>query len=285
MLDNSVDVIIPVYNRSELALEAVKNVLNQSHNIVRITVVNDASNTTETKLLEEGLHNLSQSIRLISLDHNYGPAEARNRGAANGNAEYLAFLDSDDLWHPDKLAQQLHFMKKYQEIGYVHTNETWFRNGERIKPKKIHLKEGGYFIKRLLERCLISASAILFRRSFWNKLPEHFNPAFRVAEDYEFWLRLNLLHPAGYIDEPLTIKRAGNWSQLSSTIEIDRQRVLALHRFYRLNKNNNAFLAIKTDWKNEILRKTGLLIKGAVKHNRPRRAATYRAWLKLFEKL
>lgn len=272
-----IDVVIPVFNRQQLAQEAVASVLAQTFKDFTIFLVDDNS---QPPLRISEPH---PQIHLLRLSQNRGPAAARNAGARAGKAPYIAFLDSDDLWHPQKLEAQLSFLRQNSSFNWIHTNETWLKNSTFLKPKKKHRKQGGIFLPRLFELCLISPSAVLFKRDFFLR-HGGFNENFFVAEDYEFWLRLNLHHPIAFLDFPFTVKRAGAWRQLSSRIEIDRFRVLALHRFYRLYQHEEKFTFYFEDWYRQINRKVEILIKGAQKYGKEKRLAEYRAWQQVIKR-
>lgn len=285
-----IDVIVPYFNRYPLVKDCIQSILQQKDVHVHLYVIDDCSNQQQANLLREYCHNVSlpKQINLyyIYLHKNNGPAYCRNYGAKLGKSPYLSFLDSDDQWEETKLLKQIKFLKDNPNIYYVHTNEKWVKNNVIITPQKKHIKQGGYFIKRLLKSCLISPSSILLKRSFWDNLfPRHFNPAFRVAEDYEFWLRINLLYPAGYIDEKLTIKYAGDWEQLSQTKEIDRNRVLALHRLYRLYAKHPQFQNIKSQWYKEVIYKLNILIKGSIKYKKENKINEYLKWRRVFSRI
>ncbi len=292
-----VDVVIPTWKRTALTWEALQSVLNQTNVTCHVYIVEDGEYSfsnwlSRSKTGQEGPVKLPlpANVHLIQSKSNQGPSIARNLAAARGNAEYLAFLDSDDLWAPDKLFKQIDFLQKNPHIRWVHTDEAWLRNGSPVKQKKIHRKSGGFLIERLLERCLISPSAVLFKRDFF-ETDGWFASAFRVAEDYELWLRLNFRYEVGYVDEPLTIKRAGGWEQLSSTPQMDRQRVLALHRFYRMfgKSKNKEFIRefhhIEESWRNSALKKIHFLIKGAQKYQNELHLRQYQSWEYLFKML
>lgn len=276
-----VDVIIPSYKRERLTLEAVNSVLQQSYTGFNLFVIEDGSQLLKNSLPSD------PRLQYINTGRRKGPAATRNTGAAAGKAPLIAFLDSDDLWRRDKLKKQLAYLNENPEVQYAHTNEEWLRDKIPVKQKGRHRKQGGFFLERLFERCLISPSAVIFRRDFYRKTGG-FAPAFQMAEDYEYWLRINLHHAAGFIDEPLTIKRAGQWQQLSATVRIDHYRLLALHRFYRFFKNDPAFsmnTQLVESWAQSALKKASYLIQGSEKHNRPDRAARYRAFEKVFLRL
>lgn len=274
-----VDIVIPAFGREKLLEEAVRSVERQTVEDWRLFIVDDASPTP----LRYDSFTHDKRIEIIRLEKNSGPAFARNRGASRGDSPLIAFLDSDDLWQPQKLELQLELFTHDPLLQWAHTNEIWFRNGALVKQKSIHAKQGGQFFVRALERCLVSPSAVMLRRNFFER-SGGFNPAFRLCEDYEFWLRLLLVAPVGFVEDAATVKRAGEWEQLSSSREIDRYRVLALHRLWR-----NPPRTLSSEEKNllcdEAARKIERLVKGAQKHQNRKRLATYQAWLTLFKTL
>lgn len=274
-----VDIVIPAYGRKDLLAEAIASVRAQSITDWQLWIVDDAS----PQALPESLTANDPRIRLLRLEQNKGPAFARNYGALLGNSPLIAFLDSDDLWQKNKLQVQLDFFAHHPNMQWMHTNELWLRNGKPVRQRAIHHKEGGQFFLRALARCLISPSAVMLRRGFFIR-HGGFAPAFRWCEDYELWLRLLLAEPVGYTAEALTIKRAGAWPQLSSAKQIDRYRVLALHRIWRQMQSR-----IPEEWQAallaECIRKTEILLTGARKHNNLRGIRRYQAWLTLFNTL
>ncbi|HMV36108.1 MAG TPA: glycosyltransferase family A protein [Turneriella sp.] len=273
-----VDVVIPAYGRQHLLGEAIASVQQQSLSDWHLWVIDDAS--AEAVAIPSGA---DSRVEIRRLPKNGGPAYARNFGAALGKAPFIAFLDSDDLWHPEKLQHALAAFAHDPELLWWHSNELWLRNGQPAKQKAIHRKQGGQFFERALERCLISPSAVVFRRDFF-MAQGGFAPAFRLCEDYELWLRLLLHSPVGYSTEPLTIKRAGDWPQLSSAREIDRYRVLAMHRVWRLKRS-----VMPEAWQSALIseckKKCELLLAGAQKHQNERGQRRYQAWLTLFNTL
>lgn len=273
-----IDVVIPTYGRPELLAEAISSVQAQTFTNWKLWIIDDAS--PEAIARPSGSDN---RIEVRRLPKNRGPAFARNYGASLGSAPYIAFLDSDDLWQPLKLQHAMAAFAADAELLWWHSNELWLRSGKEVKQKAIHRKQGGQFFERALERCLISPSAVVLRRDFFTTMGG-FAPAFRLCEDYELWLRLLLRAPVGYSTEALTIKRAGDWRQLSSAREIDRYRVLAMHRVWRLNRYEMPE-RLRTALLDECMRKCALLVAGAEKHCNVRGLRRYQAWLTLFKTL
>jgi glycosyltransferase involved in cell wall biosynthesis len=157
-----------------------------------------------------------------------GPAAARNRGAARARSDYLAFLDSDDLWAPQKATRQLAYMRTHPEFPLSQTQECWIRDGRRVNPGLRHKKQSGDIFEPSLRTCLISPSAVMMRTGLFHEMGG-FDEALPACEDYDLWLRILCRHQAGLLDEPLVTRRAGHPDQLSATVAaLDRYRIRAL---------------------------------------------------------
>jgi glycosyltransferase involved in cell wall biosynthesis len=273
----TVDVIIPAYGRVGLLTEAITSVLNQTHSDLRLFVVDDGSSAPIGPQLQ-----ISDSrLQILRLEKNGGSGPARNHGVAAGSAPLIAFLDSDDLWHPEKLAKQVAYLENNSGCQWLHTNEIWLRGEQEVKQRSEHRKQGGQFLLRAFDRCLIATSAVMLRREFFERHSGFASP-FRICQDFELWLRLLADAPVGFLEEPLAIKRTGDWVQASATPEIDRFRVLALHRFYRQIRADTAMAEYVEPLLNEAERKSRMLATGAAKHGNTLRAARYQTWLTLF---
>jgi glycosyltransferase involved in cell wall biosynthesis len=174
----------------------------------------------------------SERIRYVRQLH-AGVSAARNRGIALARGDWLAFLDSDDLWLTGKLAAQRRFMAGNPQCRIFQTEELWLRNGKRINPREYHRKPDGYCFERLLERCLVSPSAVMIHRSVIDATGG-FDEALPACEDYDLWLRIGCRYPIGLLREPLVIKRGGHPDQLSATVlTLDRYRIEAIVKLLR----------------------------------------------------
>ncbi len=218
-----VSVIIPTYNRAGLVQEAVASVLAQTYQDFELLVVDDGSTDGTPETLEA----YGGAIRVLRRPHRKGVSAARNRGSSAATGEWLAFLDSDDLWLPEKLARQMAYLAAHPRLLLSQTEETWVRRGLRVNPPRSHRKEGGRIFLRSLERCLVSPSAVILHRRL---LEEHggFDESLPAAEDYDLWLRLTWRYDVGLLPEPLIIKRGGHGDQLSRQWGLDRYRIQAL---------------------------------------------------------
>src|SRR5690349_20071317 len=225
-----VSVVIPTFNRWPMVAEAIASVMAQREVDFELIIVDDGSNDETSARLPRLIGALDAAHRLVSIlrTENYGPAAARNRGAAAAGAPFIAFLDSDDLWEPCKLERQLEYMRQRPECLVSQTEEIWMRGGVRVNPGRRHHKRAGDFFFDSLRTCLISPSAVMMQTSLFRELGG-FDEDLQAAEDYDLWLRLLLEHRVELLSEPLVIRRAGHPGQLSATVPaIDRFRILAL---------------------------------------------------------
>ncbi len=219
-----VSVIIPTFNRSGMVREAVESVVSQTCGEFELIVVDDGSTDDTVAALKP----YSASLRLVRQE-NRGVSAARNSGAAVAGGELLAFLDSDDLWLPEKLAVQLSYLRTFPEAAVCHTEELWIRNGRRVNPRKKHAKAEGRAFMRLLRESLISPSSVILRRSVFDEAGG-FDESLPACEDYALWLALARRHDVHLIRRPLVVKRGGHPDQLTRTIwGLDRFRVRVLH--------------------------------------------------------
>lgn len=219
-----VSVIITTYNRADFVLEAVRSVISQKCvKPCEIIVVDDGS----TDNTPEVLYPVMESIKYVRQDHG-GVSRARNHGIDCSVGEWIAFLDSDDIWLPQKLVNHWRFCLENPALTVSQTDEIWIRNGIRLNPKKYHLKPEGYCFERLLKRCLISPSAVMIHRSVFDTVGK-FDERIPACEDYDLWLRIGYRFPIGLVKEKLIIKRGGHGDQLSSSIgALDRFRIFAM---------------------------------------------------------
>ena len=219
-----ISVIIPTYNRASLLPRAIDSVLKQTFNQFELLIVDDGS-TDDTEALIANY--TDQRIKYIHQPH-AGVSAARNTGALQAQTEWLAFLDSDDEWLPNKLIEQWQFHQQHPEFEISQTEDIWIRNGLRVQPPKTHRKQAGYIFTESLKRCMISPSAVILSKTlFWNY--GGFRLDLPACEDYALWLKITLEHPIGLVPTPLVVRYAGHKDQLSSQHPVmDRFRIMAL---------------------------------------------------------
>jgi len=204
-----VSVIIPVYNRAELIAQAVESVLRQTFSDFELLVVDDGSSDGTW----EALQRYGSRIRALRQEHQ-GASAARNLGIQTAAGEYLAFLDSDDLWQPQKLARQVAFLDQHPEAALVHC-DGWVIKGQDV-PADLASRATFYATRlpphgpeapaRLMSAPIITSHLMV--RSAAVKRAGGFAEDLWLHEDADLILRLLEAGQAiAYLPEPLVVKR------------------------------------------------------------------------------
>ena len=219
----NISVIIPTYNRAHILPRALDSVLAQTQLPIEIIVVNDGSTDGTKSVLSN-----YPGLKIIDQQHS-GVSAARNIGLEHTNGEWIAFLDSDDEWLPEKLEQQWAAICNDDKL-ICHTEEIWIRNGKRVNPMKKHQKYGEYIYEKCLPLCVISPSSVMIHQSVFNDIGV-FDESLEVCEDYDLWLRICSKYSTLFIDEPLIVKYGGHEDQLSRKYwGMDRFRIQAMEK-------------------------------------------------------
>ena len=221
-----VSVILPSYNRSQSVGLAVESVLKQSFRDFELCVVDDGSEDDTVEILDS----IPDSFNTLRLNENAGVSHARNCGIRNTDSEWIAFLDSDDVWHPQKLEKQIDSTTERPEHLLHFTDEIWIRNGKRINPKLRHRKREGWIFQPSLELCLMAPSTVMLKRELLEQCGL-FDEELPVCEDYDLWLRITAHHQVSFLNEALMTRSGGHADQLSRKYwGMDRFRVQSLKK-------------------------------------------------------
>lgn len=220
-----ISVIIPTYNRQWAVGRAIASVLAQTFQDFELLIVDDGS---EDETFSQVLQPLKDPRVKIHRTENRGVSAARNFAVEKSQGQWLAFLDSDDEWKPEKLAEQWQAIKENPHWRWVHTEEIWIRNGQRVNPMTKHAKRGGDIFVDALKLCCVSPSAVMIEKSLLQEAGS-FREDFPVCEDYDLWLKLASLHEVGFVDKPLVVKKGGHEDQLSRRFfAMDYWRIMAM---------------------------------------------------------
>ncbi len=208
-----VSVIIPVYNGGKYISHAIESVLAQTYKEMEIIVADDGSadRTAEIVKSYQQTHGLIDKRKnlIYIYQKNQGTAAARNKGIVNSTGEYIALLDHDDIWEPEKIELQVKYMIEHQEVGMVHSDAGFIdKDGNLIddmkRPKGFTVY--GRCFKELFVQNKIRASTAFIRRSCLDKVGL-FDEAIKYVEDWDLWLRIAREFRVGYIDRILAFYR------------------------------------------------------------------------------
>lgn len=194
---DTVSVVIPAYNSEKFIGDAIESVINQSHAVNQIIVVDDGS-TDGTKDVLEKYQNQIEVVRQM----NAGPSAARNTGIKRAHGEYICFLDSDDTYLPRKIERQLSVFRYLTNVGLVHTGANVVHKDGSIWytyiPPVYYSREEQ--IEKLLKSNYIVSSTVMIKRNYLSQAGL-FNESYRYAEDYDLWLRLLVYCNFGCVPE------------------------------------------------------------------------------------
>lgn len=203
-----VSIVIPTYNRPALLQQTLESIYQQDFRNYEILVVDDGTPGNKNELI----CNNYDKVRYLKIENSGGPSKPRNVGIENSQGKYVAFVDDDDLWLPNKLSSQLRVLEEDPQIGLVHgccklmdaqgnlSSTIIGRPGNpNDKSGKVTMRMVGNWT--LMTSTVIVRSEVLDKVGFFN---EEMPP---VGEDTEFWVRCSLHAHFQYLDDPMVLYR------------------------------------------------------------------------------
>lgn len=264
----SVSAIIPTYNRRDALRRALYSVLAQRCPVKEIIVIDDGSTDQTADMMQSEFPRVKYFYQ-----ENAGVSSARNSGIGLASGEWLAFLDSDDEWLPDKVLRQVSALMTQADARVCHTEEIWIRNGRRVNAGHKHRKKGGHIFSHCLPLCAMSPSSIMIHRSVFNSAGL-FDESLPACEDYDLWLRITARYPVLFIEQPLIVKYGGHDDQLSRKYwGMDRFRIHALAKILDagiLTDDSERLAAV-----NMLRKKCAIFSAGALKRDKQFEAFRY----------
>lgn len=185
LTNTKVSVIIPFFNRVELLKKSIKSVLDQSHENWELLLIDDCSTGDISDIKE--IAREDSRIRIISVEKNSGPAHARNIGIEQASGDYIAFLDSDDIFLPDKLENQLN---EVILTGSLVSHTSYLRRDGKYDELVDTGVLNGDAIPKIIESCTIATPTVMIKTKYLHDTKIRFNEGFRIGEDTCFWLEL-----------------------------------------------------------------------------------------------
>jgi len=271
-----VSVIIPTRDRAHLIRRVLDSVYSQTRLPDEVIVVDDGSKDDTCNIIKSHY----PDVVLLSQE-NQGVSSARNKGIETAKFDWIALLDSDDAWQPEKIEYQMKSLENQSEFLFCHTNEIWIRNGIHVNPLKKHVKRGGDIFLHCLPLCVISPSSVIMHRTILDSVGL-FDTNLPVCEDYDIWLRICSRFPVLYLNGKLVTKYGGHDDQLSRKYwGMDRFRIMALENII----SETSLSAYERDEAVKMmLEKINIYLHGAYKHNNKKHVAHYERLLKFYSK-
>ena len=221
----TVSVIIHTYNNEKFIAETVESVLNQTYKDYEIIVVDDGS----ADGTRDALVPYMQKIR-YHYKENGGIASAKNAGISLTQAKFVAFLDHDDLWVPDKLQLQMECFREHPRVGLVYAKYTSFRDGKelRTKPEKGY---SGWIFKELLSKSFIQTSTVVVKRECLDAVGPY-DETFSLGDEYDMFLRIARKFQCGFVDKGLTRYRVHDTNASNNDFLFDNENLGVYKKIY-----------------------------------------------------
>ena len=202
MKDNNplVTVVLPTFNRAKFILEAINTALNQSYRNIEVIVVDDGSKDDTEQILK---NIIDSRVKYVRHSENKGAAAARNTGIQLASGEFIAFLDSDDIWQRDKLTKQVDkILLSDQSVALIYCGMLKIDESGRVLGEKKPQYRGEIFKHLLYDNCIGSTSVPLLRMDVLKEIGG-FDERLKSREDYDLWLRIAKRYKVEYVQESL----------------------------------------------------------------------------------
>lgn len=224
-----VSVIIPNYNYGRFLKPSIQSVLDQTMKPHEIIVVDDGSTDNSMEMIRS----FGESITAIKQD-NAGVAAARNKGAEIATGEFLAFLDADDYWHPEKLAKQMLKFSSDPDVGFVHCGSCYVdENGVPIKDYVVGGE--GWIANELLKfQPVVIANTLIVKRSLFSEIGGFdMNRDLHPSEDWDLCYRLSRICKLGFVHEALLYYRQHGSGGHTNIARMERAMTIAFEKAFQ----------------------------------------------------
>ena len=230
--NNLVSVIIPNYNYEKFIAETIESVLSQTYKNVEIIVVDDGSKDKSLEVLEK----FGDKIRVIQ-QKNAGVSAARNHGVSFSKGEFIAFLDADDVWLPEKLERQIEKFASDDEIGLVHCSMTLI-NPLDEPIGEMNSGQEGFVAEEFLrfERGVVvgAGSTALVKREIFDEV-KGFDLRLSTAADWDFCYQVSRKYKFGFVSEPLVLYRMHGTNMHGNIKAMEHDMLLGFEKAFAEN--------------------------------------------------
>jgi teichuronic acid biosynthesis glycosyltransferase TuaG len=226
-----VSIITPTFNSAKFLEKTADSVFNQTFSDWEWVIVDDLS-TDNTREILNKLQNKDSRVKCFLSEQNLGSGPARNKAIENASGEYIAFLDSDDIWIPERLKLHIDFMEQKQSV-FSHTSYGFIDEHDKVIKKTFHVSNHPISYVDLLKRTEISCLTAIYNQK---KIGKFFMPDLRRKQDYALWLAIL---KKGYVSDPLDVETAF-YRQHSSSATSNKLNLILKHwKFLNQNEKLN----------------------------------------------
>lgn len=256
-----ISVVIPTHNRATLLRRAIDSVLSQTYSDLELIVVSDGS-TDETPSVVAEYAKKDSRVRFVELMPGRGGNVARNMGIEASNGEYVAFLDDDDEWLPEKLKKQVSVFNSEPRIGIVYTGVHILYVDEQIEYNSLSREKGDLSKKILFDNCIGTTSTVVIRKELISKTGV-FDEKLKALQDYDLWIRFCQVCDVGVVSEEMI-----NYYNYTGTVQVSSATRKYVDAFKVINnKYREYFDSLSEDEKKAKLHNEYILLSNKAMRN------------------
>ena len=240
-----VSVVIPAYNCERYIKETIESALSQTYKDIELIVVDDGSTDGTGEIVKS----FSSKLKYVPQNKNTGPSAARNEGIKMATGEYVAFLDHDDVWMPNKIERQIRLFEDNGETALTYSNYLYVGQSgkemgtlfDTVRPHR------GFIFEHLILDNFVPTSSVVFKKKVLDEIGG-FKERFLIAHDFELYLRIAERYKADFISTPLVRRRIYPASASIEGRKIMLEETIGIIKNYRDKINSrNPLLARRVD--------------------------------------
>lgn len=243
-----VSIIMPVHNGQKFITKSIESVLEQSYENWELIIVNDGS-TDLTEEIVIKFQNLTNKVKYF-YKVNEGQVKATNFGILKSNGDYVAFLDSDDLWESDKLNKQVNFISKNKNIDFLYAKYNSIDEyGNLLSTNNSHGSLNHH--EDLLKRCFIGRLTVMVKKSILVEL-DLFDEFLHSTDDWDMWIRISKKFQLSFLDEVVASYRIhpqsmskNSYNQLLNVSKVYAKHVFSNSELNKQFKNDVKWIELK----------------------------------------
>ncbi len=224
-----VSIIIPYFKKKKFIKHTINSVVNQTYKKYEVIIVYDDTNFSDLPYIKKIIKNIKKK-KIVINKKNLGAGISRNIGVKNSSGKFIAFLDADDVWHKNKLKEQINFMKN-QKVNFSFTSYSIINDKNQVNRNVVAEKNMTY--DKLIKSCDIGLSTVIIKS---NLLKMYRFPPIKTKEDYVMWLKLskNRIKLSG-LKKNLASWRKLNESLSSSTFQKLKDAFTVYNKYLKFN--------------------------------------------------